>query len=70
VTGMNDFPIIYNKPTITPNPTSDYFTVTLSTVNENVEMTINDITGNIIYKTTATDTRKIKVNNKNFSSGI
>ncbi|MBL7831395.1 MAG: T9SS type A sorting domain-containing protein [Saprospiraceae bacterium] len=37
---------------------------------EKVEITITDITGKIIYKTTATDTQNLEVNTADFGAGI
>jgi len=55
---------------IYPNPTTDQLTIALPSNNKKVEVTITDITGKIIYSTTATDTQKLEVNTNDFAEGI
>ncbi len=60
--------------TLYPNPATNQLTIDLSSNNKNVEVTIADITGKVIYKTTATDVQKLEVNSPNdignFAAGI
>jgi len=53
-----------------PNPATDKLTIALGSNNRKVVVTIADITGKIIYSTTATETQKLEVNTKDFASGI
>ncbi|MBK8845916.1 MAG: T9SS type A sorting domain-containing protein [Bacteroidetes bacterium] len=53
-----------------PNPATNHLTIVLGSNNKNVEVTIADITGKIIYSTTAYETQKIEVNTKDFTAGI
>jgi Secretion system C-terminal sorting domain len=53
-----------------PNPATNHLTIALGSNNKKVQVTIADITGKIIYMTTANDTQKIEVNTKDFAEGI
>ena len=53
-----------------PNPSTNQLTIALRSNNRKVEVTIADITGKIIYSTTASETQKIEVNTKDFAKGI
>lgn len=53
-----------------PNPADNHLTIALGSNNKNVEVTITDITGKIIYLTTLTETDKIEVNTNEFATGI
>ena len=53
-----------------PNPANNHLTISLGSNNKKVEVTIADITGKIIYTTTATDTHKIEVNSEDFAAGV
>ena len=55
---------------IYPNPADNHFTITFGSNNKKVEVTITDITGKIIYSTSATNTEKIEVNAKEFAEGV
>lgn len=53
-----------------PNPASNQFTIALKNNNKKVDVTIADITGKIIYSTTANETQKIEVNTQDIAAGI
>ena len=53
-----------------PNPANNHLTIALGRNNKKVDVTIADITGKIIYSTTASDTQKIEVNTHDFAEGI
>ena len=53
-----------------PNPATNHFTIALGSNNKNVEVTIADITGKIIYSTTTVDTQSIEINTEDFAAGI
>ncbi len=53
-----------------PNPANNHLTIDLGSKNKEVEVTITDITGKIIYSTTANQTQKIAVNTEDFAAGI
>ena len=53
-----------------PNPANNHLTIALGSNNKNVEVAIADITGKIIYTTTANETNKIEVNTGEFAEGI
>jgi len=55
---------------IFPNPAIDKLTIALASYNQKVEVTITDITGKIVYATTAGETQLIEVNTQDFSEGI
>lgn len=55
---------------IFPNPTINHLTIALGSNNKKVDVTISDITGKIIYSTTASDTQNIEVNTEDFAEGI
>ena len=53
-----------------PNPASNHLTIALGSNNKNVDVSITDITGKIIYTTTASETQKIEVITEDFKEGI
>ena len=53
-----------------PNPATTNLTITLASSSKKVDVSIIDITGKIIYKTTARETQKIDVNTEDFKEGI
>ena len=55
---------------IFPNPANSHFIIDFGSSNKKVEVTISDITGKIIYTTTANETSKIDVNTVEFAEGI
>jgi hypothetical protein len=55
---------------IFPNPATNHLTIALGSTNKKVNVTIADITGKIIYKTSSIAAQKIEVNTKDFAEGI
>ena len=53
-----------------PNPATNNLTIELGRNNKKVNVTITDITGKIIYATTANETNKIEVNTNEFAEGV
>ncbi len=53
-----------------PNPANNHLTIVLPITNKKVEVSITDITGKIIYTTTAIETKNIVVSTKYFAAGI
>ena len=53
-----------------PNPATNNLTIALGSSNKKVQVTIADITGKVIYTTTAAETQKLEVNTKDFAKGI
>ena len=53
-----------------PNPANNHLTIVLPITNKKVEVSITDITGKIIYTTTAIETKNIVVSTKDFAEGI
>ena len=53
-----------------PNPATNNLTIELGNNNKKVDVTITDITGKIIYATTASETQKIEINIEDFKAGI
>jgi hypothetical protein len=53
-----------------PNPAKDYLTIELPNTNKEVEVTIADITGKMIYRTIVSDIQKLDVNTQDFGTGI
>ncbi|MBL0341846.1 MAG: T9SS type A sorting domain-containing protein [Bacteroidetes bacterium] len=53
-----------------PNPATNQLTIALPNNRKEVTAIISDITGKIIYKTSATATQKIEVNTSDFAEGI
>ena len=53
-----------------PNPATNHLTIELPNANEKVKVTIADITGKIIYKTSAFAAQKTEVNTKDFEAGV
>lgn len=56
--------------TLFPNPANNHLTIDLGTYNKEVQATITDITGKVIYKTAAFSTQNIEVNTEDFPTGI
>jgi len=69
-TGNNEIENFGNSILLFPNPATNHLTIALGSNNKKVEVTITDITGKIIYTTTATETQKIEVNTKDFAEGV
>ena len=55
---------------IFPNPANNHLTIALSRSYKNVEVTITDITGKIIYSDIVKDTQQIEINTQGFTEGI
>jgi len=53
-----------------PNPATNHLTIALSSNNKKAEVSIADITGKVIYTTSATEVQKIEVNTEDFARGI
>ena len=53
-----------------PNPVNNHLTIAFGSNNKKVNATITDITGKIIYATTASETQKVEVNTEDFKAGI
>jgi hypothetical protein len=53
-----------------PNPATSHVTIDLGNNNQKVDVTITDVTGRIIYSTTASETQKIEVSTQGFKAGI
>lgn len=53
-----------------PNPATDNLSITLGSPRKNVELTITDVSGKIIYASTTSETQTLDVNTKNFAAGI
>ena len=53
-----------------PNPADNHLTIDLGSNNKKVEVSVADITGKIIYSTTASETQLVEVNTKDFAEGI
>ncbi|MEO8149644.1 MAG: T9SS type A sorting domain-containing protein [Bacteroidia bacterium] len=53
-----------------PNPANNHLTIALPSNNKKVDVTITDITGKIIYKSSAFEAQKIEVNTEDFATGI
>lgn len=59
-----------NGMSISPNPASEYFLVTLLNKHKKVEYAIFDIAGKEIYSGKVFETEKLNVNTKEFSAGV
>ena len=70
ITGNNMIESFGHDILLYPNPATNNLTLSLGSNNKNVEVTISDITGEIIYTTTATASQKIEVNTNIFAVGI
>lgn len=70
--GISSVPVIDNLATVQifPNPASSHLTIALGNNNKKVIITIVDITGKIIYATTASDTQKTEVFTNDFATGV
>ena len=55
---------------IFPIPAGNHLSIALGSNSKNVEVAIADITGKIVYTTTAYETNKIEVNTNEFAEGI
>ena len=53
-----------------PNPATNNLSIAFGNNNKKVDVTITDITGTIIYTTTAIEIQKIEVNTEDFKKGI
>jgi len=53
-----------------PNPATSHVTIDLGSNNQNVDVTIIDVTGKIIYAATASETQRIEVSTQDFKAGI
>ena len=53
-----------------PQPATDHLTITFGNTHKNVEITVTDITGKIIYTTTSTEKQKVEVNTNDFAEGV
>jgi len=56
--------------TLFPNPADNHLTIDLGSHNEEVTVTIADITGKVVYTTLATDAQRIEVNTQDFAEGM
>ncbi|MBL0340053.1 MAG: SBBP repeat-containing protein [Bacteroidetes bacterium] len=53
-----------------PNPATNTFTIALSSISKKVHVTIADITGKVIYSTTASEIQQVEVNTNDFAAGV
>ena len=53
-----------------PIPADNHLTIDFGSYNEEVKVTIADITGKVVYTTVATDTRSVEVNTNDLPAGI
>jgi len=56
----------HNTLSLYPNPATNLFTISLPNISQKLTLTINDITGKIIYNITHAPTQKIEVSTKKF----
>ena len=70
ITGNNEIENSGKGVLVFPNPVTNHLTIALPGNNKKVEVTISDITGKIIYTTTATDVNKLELNTTDFAAGI
>ncbi len=70
ITGNNEIENLAKGVLLFPNPANNFFTIALGSTNEEVEITITDITGKIIYSVSEIEKQSIKVNTKDFAEGI
>ncbi len=68
-TGINENSLA-SSISLYPNPAPNQLTITLGSSTKNIEVTIADITGKIIYSTSAFAAQKIEVNTKDFAEGV
>ena len=68
-TGVSEISNI-NSVDIYPNPASTLLTIALRSIIKNVEVTILDVTGKIIYKTFDFGQHQIEVNTQDFAEGV
>lgn len=55
---------------LSPNPADDHLTIDFGSYNEEVKVTIVDITGKVVYTSAAADTTRVEVNTEEFAEGI
>ncbi len=55
---------------LSPNPATNHLTIALGTETTKVQVSIADMTGKVIYRTTATDTQKVDINTSDLQEGI
>lgn len=67
--GLNENPLV-SKINIFPNPASSQVTISLGSLQSEVEVAITDTTGKIVYKTKESERQNIKVNTTDFANGI
>jgi hypothetical protein len=65
---INDL-ITSNSFSLSPNPASNYFTISLSNHKKD-EVTVADIAGKIIYTNTIKETPQLEINTSTFSEGV
>ncbi len=53
-----------------PNPATSHVTIDFGNNNQKVDVTITDVTGKIMYSTSASETQEIEVNTEDFKAGI
>ncbi|MEP7171525.1 MAG: T9SS type A sorting domain-containing protein, partial [Bacteroidota bacterium] len=70
--GVTSLPDIDNLASVQifPNPANNHLTIALGSNNKKFDVTIWDITGKVLYKTSAISTQKIEVNTEYFAEGI
>jgi hypothetical protein len=67
--GLNENPLA-SKTTIFPNPASNQVTISLESLQQEVEVSMTDTTGKVVYKTKESETQNIAVNTIDFANGI
>ena len=60
---------VINVP-VYPNPSTNFFTIALENKHSEVDVTITDISGKIIYKTNVTGIQKLEINTSDFAEGV
>lgn len=75
VTGFNETGSLENNVFLFPNPATTHFAIVLENNKNKNEVTITDITGNIIFHITSTDSESygkqgIEINTNNFADGV
>jgi hypothetical protein len=70
VNNVHSFSEVTTQVSLFPNPAIDFLKIELASYCKKVEITITNITGKIIYSTTAMDTQKLEVNTKDFEEGV
>lgn len=69
ILGINENPLA-SKIIIFPNPASNQVTISLGSLQSEVEVAITDTTRKIVYKTKESEAQNIKVNTTDFANGI